>query len=183
MKIRKQSPRPLRLLGLAVTALALAGIFGAPQANATTPAELKLCAKADKRTQAIRDGSPVKIRFECARSEVVVPTDIVIPGDMYIPGEMYIVNEETIAYLKALGERLERVQLIAGLDLEPIIPGDMYTPDETHSPGEMYVINDDVRAYLAEVSKRLDALEIFFELVPPGGDDTDEEDDEKDPRG
>ena len=40
---------------------------------------------------------------------------------------------------------------------------------------------DDVRAYLAEVSKRLDALEIFFELVPPGGDDTDEEDDELSP--
>ena len=125
--------------------------------------QLQLCAKLDRKTEAIRSGSPVKVRAECGRGELKLPGDLVIPGDMYIPGEMYIVTPEIMEFLKSLGARIQGIERLVGCDKDQLdcdgdtaIPGDMYKPGEALKPTQAH---NEYARQMADLLLQVDLLE------------------------
>ena len=115
--------------------------------------DLQLCAKLDRKTQAIRSGSPVKVRAECIR------------GELELPGEMYIVTPEIMAFLQTLGARIGGLERIIGCDKDqPDCDGD------TALPGEMQVIDKATLEYLSALAKRVGWIEDVIGREPETDD-------------
>ena len=133
--------------------------------------QLQLCAKLDRKTEAIRSGSPVKVRAECGRGELKLPGDLVIPGDMYIPGEMYIVTPEIMEFLRSLGARIQGLEGLIGCDKDqPDCDGDTALPGDMYKPGEMQVLDKATLEYLSALAKRVGWIEDAIGCEPETDD-------------